>query len=82
MVRQIAPWVVSTAVILQMLLVGAVLWKYWDAVRVYIQRDDGLSNLSLGDKKSERRAVPQNDEIEGFEMEVLPGVPQIPTLTF
>lgn len=24
---------------------AVVLWKYWEAVRTYIQRDDGSSNL-------------------------------------
>lgn len=50
------------AVLFQLLFVAAVLWRYWDAVRVYIQRDDGLSNRAWGKKKCERKAIPQDIE--------------------
>lgn len=42
--RHVAPWIVSTAIIFQLVFCGLVAWKYWDAVRVFIQRDDGISN--------------------------------------
>lgn len=42
--RQVAPWITLMAVLFQLLFCAAVSWTYWDAVRVYVQRDDGKSN--------------------------------------
>lgn len=43
-IRHIAPWIVFAALMFHFLFCAAVMWKYWDAIRVFIQRDDGLSN--------------------------------------
>ncbi|CAI6338279.1 unnamed protein product [Periconia digitata] len=42
--RHVAPWIVSTAILFQMLFCGLIAWWYYDAVRVFIQRDDGISH--------------------------------------
>lgn len=44
-IRHVAPWIVFAALMLHFLLCVAVIWWYLDAVRVFIQRDDGESNL-------------------------------------
>ncbi|KAF1839178.1 hypothetical protein BDW02DRAFT_615545 [Decorospora gaudefroyi] len=44
-IRHVAPWIVLAAIVLHLRLCVAVVWKYWDAFRVFIQRDDGASNL-------------------------------------
>lgn len=44
MARVVAPWFTASAVVLHLVLCVGVLVVYQDAVRVYIQRDDGLSN--------------------------------------
>ena len=46
LIREKAPWIVSMAILFQLLFCAAVGWKYWDAFRVFVQRDDGVSNLS------------------------------------
>jgi hypothetical protein len=43
-IRHIAPWIVFAALTFHLLFCAVVMWKYWDAIRVFIQRDDGLSN--------------------------------------
>lgn len=45
-VRKKAPWIVFMAILCQLLFCAAVAWRYWDAVRVFVQRDDGTSNFS------------------------------------
>lgn len=51
-IRRIAPWIVFMAILLQLLFCSAVVWKYWDAMRVYVQRDDGKSNREWKTRKS------------------------------
>jgi hypothetical protein len=46
LIREKAPWIVCMAILFQLLFCAAVGWKYWDAFRVFVQRDDGVSNLS------------------------------------
>jgi hypothetical protein len=41
-IKETAPWIVCAAILFYLLFCIAVVWKYWDAVRVYIQRDDGV----------------------------------------
>lgn len=55
-IRHKAPCIVSMAILFQLLFCGAVAWKYWDAVRVFVQRDDGVSNMSWEKRKYERKA--------------------------
>ncbi|KAF1921844.1 hypothetical protein BDU57DRAFT_64211 [Ampelomyces quisqualis] len=45
-IRNLAPWIVFAALMFHLLFCAAVMWKYWDAIRVFIQRDDGLSNTT------------------------------------
>jgi hypothetical protein len=59
MTRHIAPWLVVASILVQMIICAAVLWWYWDAVRVYIQRDDGMSNLAWQRRKYDRMTVLQ-----------------------
>jgi hypothetical protein len=42
--RHVAPWITFMAILLQFIFCAAIIWADWDAVRVYIQRDDGMSN--------------------------------------
>jgi hypothetical protein len=44
-IRHVAPWIVAAALAFHLFFCAAVVWKYRDAVRVLVQRDDGLSNL-------------------------------------
>jgi hypothetical protein len=52
-IRNVAPWVVVGAVLFQFVFCVVVAWKYWDAVRVFIQRDDGVSNLQLREQQED-----------------------------
>jgi hypothetical protein len=45
-IRHVAPWIVFAALMVHFVLCVAVVWWYLDAIRVFIQRDDGMSNLS------------------------------------
>jgi hypothetical protein len=56
-IRHEAPWIVFTAVIFQLAFCGVVAWHYWDAVRVFIQRDDGASNASWRKTKRTAKAI-------------------------
>jgi len=51
-IKDVAPWIVFAALMVQVLLCIAVLCRYWDAVRVFIQRDDGESNMTWGTSKA------------------------------
>jgi hypothetical protein len=51
-IRNIAPWILVAAIVFQFVFCVMVAWKYWDAVRVFIQRDDGVSNTQWRDPKS------------------------------
>lgn len=55
-IRHGAPWIVFMAILLQLLLCAAVVWRYWDAVRVCCQRDDGMSNLAWRKREYPRRS--------------------------
>jgi hypothetical protein len=33
------------------------MWNYWNAIHVFIQRDDGLTNMSWSMKSEEKRDV-------------------------
>jgi hypothetical protein len=61
LIRQQAPWIVFMAVLLQLLFCASVAWKYWDGVRVFVQRDDGVSNLTWEMGRAERKAAPQGE---------------------
>ncbi|KAF2677268.1 hypothetical protein K458DRAFT_163206 [Lentithecium fluviatile CBS 122367] len=54
-IRHIAPAITFTAILFQFVFCAAIVWRYWDAVRVFIQRDDGISNLPLKYQKLESR---------------------------
>lgn len=43
-IRHVAPWIVFGTIVLHFFLCAGVIWWYWDAFRVFIQRDDGESN--------------------------------------
>jgi hypothetical protein len=58
-IKHIAPWIVFIAILLQLLSCTIVIWWYWDAVRVFIQRDDGMSNLIWDKRKYERKELLQ-----------------------
>jgi hypothetical protein len=45
-IRNVAPWIMFAALIVHSLFCAIVMWRYWDAIRVFTQRDDGLSNKS------------------------------------
>jgi hypothetical protein len=45
-IRQVAPGIVFAALMFHFFFCVAVICRYWDAVRVFVQRDDGLSNIS------------------------------------
>jgi hypothetical protein len=69
-IRHTAPWITFMAILFQLLFCGAVAWKYWDAIRVFVQRDDGVSNMSWGKRTYERKADDKADTcIELAEME-------------
>ncbi|KAF1849773.1 uncharacterized protein K460DRAFT_360626 [Cucurbitaria berberidis CBS 394.84] len=53
-IRHIAPWIVLGAVVFHLVFCAVVIWKYWDAVRVYIQRDDGVSNLGWENRRRDK----------------------------
>jgi hypothetical protein len=42
--QHVAPWITFMAILFQFVFCAAIIWTNWDAVRVYIQRDDGMSN--------------------------------------
>ena len=44
-IRDVAPWIVLAALMFYFIFCAAVIWRYWDAIRVFIQRDDGAPNL-------------------------------------
>ena len=46
LIREKAPWIVCMSILFHLLFCAAVGWKYRDAFRVFVQRDDGVSNLS------------------------------------
>lgn len=50
--QQVAPWITFMAILFQLVFCGAVSWVYRDAVRVYIQRDDGMSNREWKKRKT------------------------------
>lgn len=62
LIRQQAPWIVFMAIMLQLIFCAAVAWKYWDAVRVFLQRDDEISNLGWERRRIERKASLQEEE--------------------
>ena len=68
-IRYEAPWIVFTAILVQLLFGAAVCWWYWDAVKVYIQRDDGASNASWRRTKRTPRII--EAEAEGQEFDEL-----------
>lgn len=53
-IRREAPAITVAAITIQLVLCAAILWTFFDAVRVYIQRDDGASNLHLGRARYEK----------------------------
>jgi hypothetical protein len=61
LIRQQAPWIFFMAVLLQLLFCASVAWKYWDGVRVFVQRDDGVSNLTWEMGRTRRQAAPQGE---------------------
>jgi hypothetical protein len=56
-IKHVAPWIVSAALVLHLVFCAAVMWKYRDAIRVFIQRDDGLSNRRWGTRRGLKRDV-------------------------
>jgi vancomycin permeability regulator SanA len=44
-IRHTAPWVVAAALVFHLMFCIVVAWRYWDAIRIFIQRDDGMSNV-------------------------------------
>ncbi|KAK7190822.1 hypothetical protein PSPO01_02985 [Paraphaeosphaeria sporulosa] len=50
--RHVAPWITFMAILFQFLFCAAIIWRYWDAVRVYIQRDDMMSNRGWKKRKT------------------------------
>ncbi|CAO2658602.1 Nn.00g063250.m01.CDS01 [Neocucurbitaria sp. VM-36] len=56
-IRHIAPWIVTVAVAFHFIFCAGIVWKYWDAVRVYVQRDDGVSNLGWENRRREKSRV-------------------------
>ncbi|KAF2117639.1 hypothetical protein BDV96DRAFT_643991 [Lophiotrema nucula] len=52
-IRHVAPWITFMAILFQLVFSAAVAWKYWDAVRVFIQRDDGMPNLGWKKKRTQ-----------------------------
>lgn len=44
-IRNTAPGVVIAALVFHLTFCVVVVWKYWDAIRVFIQKDDGTSNM-------------------------------------
>ncbi|KAH7084854.1 hypothetical protein BKA63DRAFT_4313 [Paraphoma chrysanthemicola] len=58
-IRHVAPFIVFVALMFHFLFCAAVIWKYRDAIRVFIQRDDGVSNMSWRsqvNRKDEKKA--------------------------
>ena len=51
-IRKKAPLIVCLSILFQLLFCAAVGWKFWDAFRVFVQRDDGASNLSVGTRRA------------------------------
>jgi len=45
-IKDIAPGIVFAALMFHFLFCVAIVWRYLDAIRVFIQRDDGVSNLA------------------------------------
>jgi hypothetical protein len=56
-IKHIAPWIVAAALVLHFIFCAAVMWKYRDAIRVFIQRDDGRSNRSWGSRRDSKRGM-------------------------
>ncbi|KAF2256451.1 hypothetical protein BU26DRAFT_513280 [Trematosphaeria pertusa] len=48
------------AILFQLAFCVAVAVKYWDAVRVYIQRDDGVSDSGWQRRKGGRKAASED----------------------
>ncbi|KAF2740632.1 hypothetical protein EJ04DRAFT_507657 [Polyplosphaeria fusca] len=53
-IHGVAPWITFMAVLLQLLFCGLAVWMYLDAIRVFIQRDDGKSNCFWRNKTVRR----------------------------
>ncbi|KAL5438409.1 hypothetical protein PMIN05_005771 [Paraphaeosphaeria minitans] len=49
--RHVAPWITFMAILFQFLFCAVIIWRYWDAIRVYIQRDDMMSNREWKKRK-------------------------------
>ncbi|KAF2004955.1 hypothetical protein P154DRAFT_560345 [Amniculicola lignicola CBS 123094] len=65
-VKRIAPWITFMAIFFQFLFCGMVLWKYSDAIRVFVQRDDGISNLGWDRVKREDKKPEQREAMTPF----------------
>ncbi|KAF1973167.1 hypothetical protein BU23DRAFT_640840 [Bimuria novae-zelandiae CBS 107.79] len=50
--QHVCPWITFMAILFQLIFCATVSWTYWDTVRVYIQRDDGMSNRGWQRKMS------------------------------
>ena len=50
-------WVVISGIMFQLLMCAMIAWYYQDALRVYLQRDDGLSNFDVTRLMNSRRTA-------------------------
>lgn len=55
-IRHVAPWIVFGAIMFQATFCATVTWKYRNAFRVFMQRDDGVSNLGW-ERRSSAKSV-------------------------
>ncbi|KAF2184313.1 hypothetical protein K469DRAFT_688793 [Zopfia rhizophila CBS 207.26] len=76
------PWVILGAILFQLAFCAVVAWKYWDAVRVFVQRDDGASKLDIWRISSrDRRASAQSQSTtNGAKTLASPVSPPLPCL--
>lgn len=64
-IKDVAPWIVFGALMSHFTFCAVVIWEYWDAVRVFVQRDDGVSNLGRENRRSEKNNV----QVSEYELE-------------
>jgi hypothetical protein len=56
-IRDVAPWITLGAIVFQLVFCMLVIWTYSDAIRIYIQRDDGKSNCFWRNPRNEMEPI-------------------------
>lgn len=66
-IRYTAPWIVSAALVFHLTFCVVVAWRYWDAIRIFIQRDDGMPNV-VWRKRDDKSSKTDDIELSVIEM--------------